>query len=223
MMLVKLTSYIRRHHIALLALFFALGGASYAAATKLLPRNSVGTRQVIDHSLLSRDFKRGQLKAGARGPAGPRGFPGPQGPQGQGEFASKTLAASIHPTAACTNILSVTLPVPDAGTVVLDARATAVLQHTSGTADTLRLHLEASATTCTTTAPASTAQVNANELTASTAPRVFALAPELVLTSVTPGSQTYYLNADMTSGVSAGDLVTQAVLTAQYFAPAPSP
>lgn len=221
-MLRTLGSYIRRHHLALVALFFALGGASYAAATKLLPRNSVGTRQVIDRSLLANDFKRGQLKPGPRGQTGPRGFPGPQGPAGEGAFASSALATSVHPTAACTNVLAVTLSVPDTGTVVLDARATVLLQHTSGTADTLRLHLETSPTTCATSPPANTAQVNSVESTASTTPRVFALGPELVLTNVPAGSPTYYLNADMTSGVSAGDLVTQAVLTAQYFAP-PTP
>jgi hypothetical protein len=55
--------YLRRHHIALLALFVALGGTSYAAASKLLPPNSVGTKQVIDNSLLARDFRKGQLPA----------------------------------------------------------------------------------------------------------------------------------------------------------------
>jgi hypothetical protein len=68
--------YIRRHLVALLALFFALAGSSYATTSRLLPPNSVGTRQVIDHSLLSRDFKKGQLP---RGPKGPQGAPGPPG------------------------------------------------------------------------------------------------------------------------------------------------
>ena len=57
--------------IALVALFVALGGTSYAATT-LLPRNSVGTKQVVDHSLLKADFKAGQLLAGPRGSTGAR-------------------------------------------------------------------------------------------------------------------------------------------------------
>ena len=215
----NLLSYLGRNHLALLALFFALGGASFAAASKLLPKNSVGTRQVIDRSLLARDFKRGQLKAG---PRGLRGFPGPQGPAGPSLISTNALTTSVHPTLACTNVLSVTVVLPDAGTVVLEARATVQLQHTTGTLDTLRLHLETSPTTCTTASPANTAQVNSNEPTNSVTPRQFALAPERVLTGVAGGSQTYYLNADMTSGVSTGDLVTQALLTAQYFEP-PSP
>lgn len=48
----------------------------------MLPRNSVGTAQVVDRSLLTRDFKPGQIPRGAQGVAGDRGQPGPQGPQG---------------------------------------------------------------------------------------------------------------------------------------------
>jgi len=51
--------------VACLALAVALGGTSYAAVT--LPRDSVGTAQVINHSLRRVDFKRGDLP---RGPAG---------------------------------------------------------------------------------------------------------------------------------------------------------
>jgi hypothetical protein len=40
----------------LLALFFALGGTSFAAANALLPRNSVGTSQVINGSLQTSDL-----------------------------------------------------------------------------------------------------------------------------------------------------------------------
>src|SRR5438132_1317476 len=57
--------------VACVALLVALGGTGYAAVT--LPRNSVTTVQVKDFSLLSHDFKRGQLPAGPQGPAGPAG------------------------------------------------------------------------------------------------------------------------------------------------------
>ena len=68
--------------VACTALIVALGGTSYAAIR--LPRNSVTTVQVKDHSLLARDFKRGQLPRGPVGPAGPTGPAGPQGPAGPG-------------------------------------------------------------------------------------------------------------------------------------------
>jgi hypothetical protein len=67
--------------IACLALLLVLGGTGYAA-TKALPRNSVTTVQVKDHSLLARDFKQGQLPRGPIGPVGPQGPAGPAGPQG---------------------------------------------------------------------------------------------------------------------------------------------
>lgn len=83
--------------VAYAALFIAVGGVSYAAVT--LPANSVGSKQikrggvkssdlaknavtsakVKDFSLLSKDFKPGQLVAGA---AGTTGAPGPKGDKG---------------------------------------------------------------------------------------------------------------------------------------------
>jgi hypothetical protein len=88
-MLATLVPYVRRHHLGLLALFVALSGTAYAAS---LPRNSVGTAQlkrnavtsakVKPFSLLSSDFRRGQLPAGPQGPQGPAGARGPEGPPG---------------------------------------------------------------------------------------------------------------------------------------------
>jgi hypothetical protein len=74
--------HLRRNLVAYVALLFALGGSSIAATTALLPANSVGTRQVINHSLLRKDFKRGQLPRGPRGLRGRRGIPGARGPTG---------------------------------------------------------------------------------------------------------------------------------------------
>jgi hypothetical protein len=70
--------------VALLALFVALGGSSYAALKlprasvggKQLKKNSVTSPKVKDRSLLAKDFKPGQL------PAAPQGGQGPQGPKG---------------------------------------------------------------------------------------------------------------------------------------------
>jgi hypothetical protein len=82
-------SYLRRHHIGMLALFIALSGTAYAAT---LPRNSVGTAQlkknavttakVKNRSLLAKDFKSGQLPAGPRGPQGAQGAQGAPGAAG---------------------------------------------------------------------------------------------------------------------------------------------
>ncbi len=68
--------------MATIAVFFALGGVSYAAIA--IPRNSVGTKQLKNgavtaqkvrmHSLVAGDFVPGELPAGAQGP---KGDPGP--------------------------------------------------------------------------------------------------------------------------------------------------
>jgi hypothetical protein len=65
--------------IATVALFVALAGTGYAAAT--LPRNSVGSAQVVDGSLKKRDLADGTITAlkGAVGPAGATGASGPAG------------------------------------------------------------------------------------------------------------------------------------------------
>jgi hypothetical protein len=79
---------------ASLALFLALGGISWAAAT--LPRDSVsakqirasavGSSEVRDGALRRSDFAPGTLLAGPQGAQGPKGEPGPSGAPGkQGE------------------------------------------------------------------------------------------------------------------------------------------
>jgi Collagen triple helix repeat (20 copies) len=110
-MLRRSASYIARHHVALLALFVALGGTSFAAGNAVLARNSVGTRQVIDGSLQTNDLSskaRTALKGktglrgatgvpgapGATGSPGATGATGPQGPRGApGQSASNLFAA----------------------------------------------------------------------------------------------------------------------------------
>jgi hypothetical protein len=100
--------------IACLALFVALTGTGIATVSQVLPRNSVGTRQiqnlavtnpkirdkaigtrkiainavttehVRNNSLRADDFAPGEIPAGPAGPAGPTGAAGPAGPAGPG-------------------------------------------------------------------------------------------------------------------------------------------
>ena len=120
-MLATLVSYVRRHHLGMLALFVALSGTAYAAT---LPRNSVGTAQlkrnavtsskVKPFSLLGSDFRRGQLPAGPQGPRGPQGPvgatgargaegpPGPRGPEGPAGLTNVTVRTGAPATSVAT-------------------------------------------------------------------------------------------------------------------------
>ncbi len=133
-----LLRYLRSHHIALAALFVALGGTSYAAIA--IPRNSVGATQlrqnavtsakVKNGSLTARDFEAGQLPVGktgaagapgakgetgatgGQGPAGPKGETGPQGPQGQpgpaGSHVTEPLSVRVTRTSTAFSVPSTT-------------------------------------------------------------------------------------------------------------------
>jgi hypothetical protein len=107
-----LSTYLRRHHIGLLALFIALGGTSYAAAT--LSANSVGSRELRQDAVRSAEVKDGSIKrrdlreqllasldggaaAGAPGAKGDPGPPGPAGPAG-GVLTGELPAARVRRT-----------------------------------------------------------------------------------------------------------------------------
>jgi hypothetical protein len=107
--------------VACLALIVALGGTSVAAVSQLVPRNSVGPRQIIagavtgpkiranaissakvaNRSLLRIDFAQGQLPAGPTGPPGPAGAAGPAGPAGAagviGAITVRTASVQVTP------------------------------------------------------------------------------------------------------------------------------
>ena len=87
--------------VALLALFVALGGSSYAALT--LPRGSVGGKQLKKNAVTSPKVKRGSLllsdfRASQRSRLrGAQGIPGQQGAQGaQGEKGDRGLAGTAR-------------------------------------------------------------------------------------------------------------------------------
>lgn len=69
---------------ALLAVLLFATPLGHAAGGLVLPRNSVGTAQVVDGSLRKSDFSRKAIAAlrGARGATGPQGIPGPRGVAG---------------------------------------------------------------------------------------------------------------------------------------------
>lgn len=102
-----LSTYLRRHHIGLVALFIALGGSSYAAVS--LSANSVGARELKNASVGSPELKDGSVKKrdlrkrlmarleGETGPAGPKGDPGPAGPAGPAEGPAGGALTGSYP------------------------------------------------------------------------------------------------------------------------------
>ena len=73
--------FLRRNTIALLALFLALGGTTYAASTALIGKNTVASPQVVNGSLKTKDLSK-KARAALKGNRGPRGFTGAQGAKG---------------------------------------------------------------------------------------------------------------------------------------------
>lgn len=102
----RVASHLRANVVAYLALFFALGGTSFAAAERLVPRNSVGSPQVIDNSLRVRDFNRSQRARlrGPRGLQGSQGIQGAQGPKGDPGATNLVLVTKVvHAVASAGN------------------------------------------------------------------------------------------------------------------------
>jgi hypothetical protein len=73
--------FLRRNTIALLALFLALGGTTYAASTALIGKNTVASPQVVNGSLQTKDLS-AKARTALKGNRGPRGFTGAAGAPG---------------------------------------------------------------------------------------------------------------------------------------------
>jgi hypothetical protein len=109
--------------MATIAVFVALGGASYAATR--LPSNSVGTSQIKDRAVTlgkigtsARRSLRGATGArGAAGAAGAQGSGGSQGPQGATGATGDSGATGATGTA--------TIPSPPASTLLADFTSSA--------------------------------------------------------------------------------------------------
>jgi hypothetical protein len=107
-----IVAYLRRHHLALLALFLALGGTSIAATNVLLPKNSVGTVQLRDRAITKQKIAKKTITAlkGNRGLRGTRGGRGPTGTQGQ-----KGDAGAAGPSASFLSTQTADFSIPEPG------------------------------------------------------------------------------------------------------------
>jgi hypothetical protein len=100
---------------ATLALALSVTGGAYAATQ--LPKNSVGSKQVKNSSLLAKDFKAGQLPAGPRGAqglAGAKGETGAPGPNllraGRKDFPQQGLSDGCGGAYVSTSTFTVPQP-----------------------------------------------------------------------------------------------------------------
>jgi len=110
--------------ISSISLFVALGGTAYAVTS--LPKNSVGSRQVINGSLEKVDLSNGAVAAlkgnrGARGPAGPAGAQGASGPAGPAGAQGASGPAGVRGAG-----IQIVARVRDAGAVTSGAPNVAV-------------------------------------------------------------------------------------------------
>src|SRR6478672_480351 len=87
----KIGKHARGHFVAYLALFFALGGTSFAAVNAL-PKNSVGSPQIKNGAIQKVDISKKTVSA-LHGLRGPRGLTGATGATGT---AGATGAAGIQ-------------------------------------------------------------------------------------------------------------------------------
>jgi hypothetical protein len=100
-----LLRFVRGNAVAMLALFIALTGTTYAASTALIGKNTVASPQVVNGSLQTKDLSakaRTALKGnrglrGAQGAQGPKGATGVQGPVGPSTGAAGGALAGSYP------------------------------------------------------------------------------------------------------------------------------
>jgi hypothetical protein len=121
-------SYVGRHHVALFALFFALGGTSFAATDALLPPNSVGTRQVINGSLQTTDLSK-TARSALKGNRGQTGQPGAQGAEG----STGATGAQGVPGAPGQPSTKLFVAVDAGGTLTKNSGATSTTRASAGT------------------------------------------------------------------------------------------
>jgi hypothetical protein len=116
--------FLRRNTIALLALFLALGGTTYAASTALIGKNTVASPQVVNGSLQTKDLS-GKARKALKGNRGPRGLTGAAGtPGAKGATGAQGIQGiQGNPGAAATNLWAV---VNGTGTTATLARGSGV-------------------------------------------------------------------------------------------------
>ena len=206
-----LLDYLRRHHVALLALVIALGGTSYAAVQ--LPKNSVGTKQLrtkaVTPAKLSQEVRTQLAAAGVAGPQGapgPKGDPGAKGDTGEkGETGEKGdlgptsagiggVNVSVTPTAGTPMTTTTTVTLPKPGKVLVLVMGSFSVQCTSSCARQITVQIDG------TTVPGAVGSVVANAGAEATQ----AIDIAGILPDVAAGTHTVTIASRIASGVPSG-------------------
>ena len=186
--------------MATVAVFFALGGVSYAATQ--LPKDSVGAKQlrkdavtgakVKDGSLKKADFGAGQLPSGATGPAGPTGPAGAPAP-GSGKsvqmavFKEGPSGANATQAFAPSGVSVAADPIVMVAPVAMEIADFHVLTPQQGIGQAVQVRIEASPSLGATGTPLVSCTVDAGTSTC-TSPQTAAIAAgELLIGRITDG------------------------------------
>ncbi len=155
---------------------------------------------------------------GPQGPAGPTGPTGLQGPAGPGAIMAYAERVGTLAMVGCTNYISVSITVPQAGNVTLVSSLHVWVSHTAGTADLWVFVARQSASDCGIAFSDPTAflmEVSAGQATDTSINLAGALTNRYPVASA--GTYTFYLNSQMSSGENAGDTIVNGSIIATFY------
>jgi hypothetical protein len=141
---------------------------------------------------------------GAAGPTGANGATGATGAASSGLIITSTSNGTTYLTTTCQNYSggTVTITVPQSGTIVVEANTWLILDHTTGTEDQLQLDIGTSATDVGDVYNTVYWSIPAAMPTFASIYQTFTVRRAF---PVTAGTYTYYLNGYMPSGASGND------------------
>jgi hypothetical protein len=144
--------------------------------------------------------------AGTNGLDGTDGATGAQGPPGNGTimaYSSSILVNNLQTTCTHHTNGNVTITVPGPGTIVVTSTVKISLDHTAGTDDVPRVFIGTNATDCTIDAWRAFLTISETQATDTYWVNIFVQKP---FTIPAAGTYTYYVNGNMWSGQSGGDI-----------------
>lgn len=158
---------------------------------------------------------------GLQGPTGNTGATGPAGPAGAGTLMASSMIAPWFTgglaLSGCTPVLNVTLTVPRSGMIVVYATLHLWIAHTAGTDDLWNAQVAGTSTDCSSSNTTRVGWLGDIPAAVGSATTINVDGSFVNAFAVAAGSHTYYMNADMLSGQSAGDAVSEAGMVLVFY------